>query len=62
MNNTMRENSCMLNEKGVNSMEEVNEEIQTEKKEEQKASNFGVTLLFTLLAVIIGFTILICMQ
>ena len=52
----------MLNEKGVNSMEEVNEEIQTEKKEEQKASNFGVTLLFTFLAVIIGFTILICMQ
>ena len=43
-------------------MEEVKEEIQTEKKEEQKASNFGVTLLFVVLAVVIGFAILLCMQ
>ena len=43
-------------------MEEVNEEIQTEKKEEQKSSNFGVTLLFVTLAVVVGFAILLCMQ
>ena len=47
-------------------MEEVkNKEVQTEKKEkkeEQKATNFGVTLLFSVLAVAIGFAILLCMQ
>ena len=44
-------------------MEEVkNKEVQTEKKEEKKASSFGVTLLFTVLAVAIGFAILLCMQ
>ena len=44
-------------------MEEVKkEEVQTEKKEEQKATNFGVTLLFVVLAVAIGFAILLCMQ
>ena len=44
-------------------MEEVkNKEVQTEKKEEQKATNFGVTLLFVVLAVVIGFAILLCMQ
>ena len=42
-----------------------NKEVQTEKKEkkeEQKAANFGVTLLFVVLAVAIGFAILLCMQ
>ena len=62
----MRKNSFMLNEKGVQTMEEVkNKEIQTEKKEkneEQKATNFGVTLLFSVIAVAIGFAILLCMQ
>ena len=46
-------------------MEEVKkEEIQTEKKEkeEEKAVNFGITLLFSVLAVAIGFAILLCMQ
>ena len=46
-------------------MEEVNEEIQTEKKEEEKnnnVSNFGVTLLFVLLAIVVGFAVLICVQ
>ena len=47
-------------------MEEIkNKEVQTEKKEkkeEQKATNFGVTLLFSVLAVEIGFAILLCMQ
>lgn len=44
-------------------MEEVKkEEVQTEKKEEQKATNFCVTLLFSVLAVAIGFAILLCMQ
>ena len=57
----------MLNEKGVQTMEEVKDkEIQKEKKEEkkeeQKATNFGVTLLFSVLAVAIGFAILLCMQ
>ena len=45
-------------------MDEVNEEIQTEKKEEKNnnVANFGVTLLFVVLAVVIGFAILLCMQ
>lgn len=46
-------------------MEEINEEIQKEKKEEEKnnnVSNFGVTLLFVLLAIVVGFAILICVQ
>lgn len=45
-------------------MDEVNEEIQNEKKEEEKnnVANFGVTLLFVVLAVVIGFAILLCMQ
>ena len=52
------------NEKGVKSMDEVNEEIQNEKKEEEKnnVANLGVTLLFVVLAVVIGFAILLCMQ
>ncbi len=41
--------------------EQVKEEVSKENKEE-KASNFGVTLLFTVLAVVVGFTILLCMQ
>ena len=44
-------------------MEEVKDkEIQKEKKEEQKATNFGVTLLFSVLAVVIAFAVLLCMQ
>ena len=42
-------------------MEKV-EEVQKEKKENNNVSNFGVTLLFVLLAVVIGFVILLCMQ
>ena len=54
----------MLNEKGVQTMEEMNEETQKEKKENQNnnVSNFGVTLLFVVLGVAIGFAILLCMQ
>ena len=45
-------------------MEEINEEIQKEKKEEKNnnVSNFGVTLLFVLLAIVVGFAVLICVQ
>lgn len=45
-------------------MDEVNEEIHTEKKEEEKnnVANLGVTLLFVVLAVVIGFAVLLCMQ
>lgn len=45
-------------------MDEVNEEIQNEKKEEENnnVANLGVTLLFVVLAVVIGFAILLCMQ
>ena len=44
-------------------MEKV-EEIQTEKKKEKNnnVSNFGVTLLVTVLGVAIGFAVLLCMQ
>ncbi|MBR0427472.1 MAG: hypothetical protein IJK18_04675 [Clostridia bacterium] len=45
-------------------MEEV-EEIQTEKEENKKnnnVSNFGITLLVTVLGVAIGFAVLLCMQ
>ena len=60
----MRKNSSMLNEKGVKSMEEVKKETPTEKKENEQnnVSNFGVTLLFVVLGVVIGFAILLCMQ
>ena len=60
----MRKNSFMLDEKGVKAMEEVKEKIQKEKKEDSKnnVSNFGVTLLFVVLGVVIGFAILLCMQ
>ena len=57
-------NSAMLTSKGVNTMEEKKEQVKevTNEKQENKPSNFGVTLLFTILAVVIGFTILLCMQ
>ncbi len=54
----------MLTKKGVNTMEEKKEQVKeaTNESKENKPSNFGVTLLFTVLAVVIGFTILLCMQ
>ena len=44
-------------------MDEVKEEVQTGKKEkvQNNTSNFGVTLLFVTLAVIVGFAVLLCM-
>lgn len=44
-------------------MEEV-EEIQTEKENNKKenVSNFAITLLFVVLAVAIGFAILLCIK
>ena len=43
---------------------EKKEKVQTEKTENKNnnVSNFGVTLLFVVLAVVIGFAILLCMQ
>ena len=42
-------------------MEEV-KEIQQEKEENNNVSNFGITLLVTVLGVVIGFAVLLCMQ
>ena len=58
------EKSFFVSKEGVKAMEEV-EEIQTEKEENKKnnnVSNFGITLLVTVLGVAIGFAVLLCMQ
>ena len=58
----LREKSFSTSEKGVNTMEK--EEKTTDKIENKtnNVSNFGVTLLITVLGVAIGFAVLLCMQ
>ena len=43
-------------------MKEQKKEDNSKENKEEKASSFGVTLLYIVLAVVIGFTVLLCMQ